>query len=336
MEEKKILILSTNSKSVDRNRMDAEIREINEALRMATHQNQFEIKTELSVRQKDISLAVLENKPHIVHFCGFGNSQGITFEDSNGNNVATSPEAIASLFKLFSNHVECVVLNAGYSQQQATAISQYIPFVIGMRREITDKIAITFVNGFYDALGAGTSYEKAFDIARNALQFINPAYSFIPALNKQSNICPAPPLTENKEKEECPKKNSLFISYSKNDKAFAQKLINDLTKHGHTVWDAEIEIKVGDLLVDKTREGIDFANFFIILISKFSIESEWVKHELNTAMIREIEEKRVVILPIILDQVTLPGFLKGKKYGDFIEKEKYQENFLFLLKSLNR
>jgi hypothetical protein len=47
------------------------------------------------------------------------------------------------------------VLNACCSATQAEAITQHIPYVVGMKRAIGDRVAIEFAIGFYDALLAG-------------------------------------------------------------------------------------------------------------------------------------------------------------------------------------
>jgi len=41
-----------------------------------------------------------------------------------------------------------------------------------------------------------------------------------------------------------------------------------------------------------------------------------VKREVDIAMNQEIARKRVKVLPIRLDNCTLPGFLLGKLYAD--------------------
>jgi hypothetical protein len=79
-------------------------------------------------------------------------------------------DALANLFKLFSTRVECVVLNACYSQVQAEAIAQHIDYVIGMSQVISDRAAIEFPVGFYMALGAGESIEFADELGCNAIQ----------------------------------------------------------------------------------------------------------------------------------------------------------------------
>ena len=128
--------------------------------------------------------------------------------------------------------------------------------------------------------------------------------------------------------------SSVFISYSHKDKSFVKMLANDLRYNGHTVWIDYAEVLVGDSLVEKIRDGIDSVDFVAAIISSISLSSQWVKKELDLASNREIDEKRVVVLPILLNDVKLPGFLKGKYYADFREEDNYQEGLDELLERL--
>lgn len=128
--------------------------------------------------------------------------------------------------------------------------------------------------------------------------------------------------------------SKIFLSHSHADKPFARKLAADLRAAGHAVWIDEAEINIGDSLIDKIREGLDAVDFVAAILSTASINSPWVTRELDIASNREIEEKRVVVLPLLLEKVPLPGFLKGKFYGDFSDPESYRERLNLLLRAL--
>ena len=138
---KTILILAANPKTTSRLRLDEEIREIDNGLQAAKKREHFRLVQKWAVRQRDFYQAILEYKPHIVHFCGHGaGDDGIVLEDEMGQQALLGTEALSRLFKLFAvKGVECVVLNACYSEEQAQAISQYIKYVIGMNKAIGDK-----------------------------------------------------------------------------------------------------------------------------------------------------------------------------------------------------
>lgn len=182
---RKILILAANPKTTPRLRLDEEFREIEEGLRRSKHRDQFEISSRIAVRLRDIRRVLLDYEPHIVHFAGHGEKDGLLVEDELGMAMLISSKALAGLFKLASNHVECVILSACYSAPQADAIGKHINYVIGMRGEIEDKVAIEFAAGFYDALGAGKSVEEAFEFGRMAIRLYNMPDQFVPILHKK-------------------------------------------------------------------------------------------------------------------------------------------------------
>ena len=167
---KKILILSANPKNTNQLRLDEEVREIKAALKLSKNREQFEIITESALRVSDLRRALLDNEPHIVHFSGHGlGSNYLALEDKLGQMQLASGESLAGLFELFENRVECVVLNACYSEVQAEAIYQHIGCVIGMNQAIGDVAAIEFATGFYDALAAGRSYRDSFNFGCGAI-----------------------------------------------------------------------------------------------------------------------------------------------------------------------
>jgi len=155
-------------------RLDKELREIRDKLRQARLDDRFELLWEPAVRPEDFVRALHEYQPHIVHFSGHGLEDGeILVEGPEGDEHPVTPHALASLFALVADRVQCVVLNACHSRKQAQAISRSIPYVIGMRREVDDSAAITFSIGFYQALGDGRPIEQAYAFGRVLVEMYN-------------------------------------------------------------------------------------------------------------------------------------------------------------------
>jgi hypothetical protein len=130
--------------------------------------------------------------------------------------------------------------------------------------------------------------------------------------------------------------SNVFLSHSHADKPFARRLANELKAAGHGVWIDEAEIDIGDSLIEKIRDGIDQVDYVAAILSRASIDSAWVTRELDIASNREIEEKRVVVLPLLVEDVELPGFLKGKFYGDFTDEAQFEEKLSLLLRKLGK
>ncbi|MDZ8083408.1 MAG: CHAT domain-containing protein [Nostoc sp. DcaGUA01] len=183
---KTILILASSPVNEARLRLDKEEREIDEGLRRSQKRDQFRLEKRGAIRADDMRRALLDTQPQIVHFCGHGaGDDGLVIEDEEGKSKLVSTEALASLFELFAEQVECVLLNACFSEVQANAIVQHINYVIGMSDSVGDTAAIKFATGFYDALGAGKSIEIAYKFGCNAIQLENIPEHLTPILKKK-------------------------------------------------------------------------------------------------------------------------------------------------------
>jgi hypothetical protein len=114
----------------------------------------------------------------------------------------------------------------------------------------------------------------------------------------------------------------VFLSHSHKDRRFTQSLAKSLQQRGIGVWLDEAEIRIGESLIEKLRSAIDKVDFVVAIISTASVESPWVRKELDIAMNQEIEGKKVKVLPVLKEDCDLPGFLKGKLYADFRKKHR--------------
>lgn len=117
---------------------------------------------------------------------------------------------------------------------------------------------------------------------------------------------------------------SVFLSHNSQDKPFVRRLANDLDAHGVKCWIDEAEIKVGDSLIEKIRQGLDSMSYVAVVLSPNSVNSAWVQKEVDVAMNQEILGRQVKVLPLLYRKCDLPGFLLGKKYADFTKDERYE------------
>ena len=165
LSRKTILVLASSPTNEARLRLDKELREIDEGLRRSQHREKFSLQPKFAVRPDDLRRALLDFNPQIVHFCGHGSGEnGLILENDAGLVQLVPTQALANLFKRFATRgLECVVLNACYSEVQASAIAEHIDYVVGMNSAIGDDAAIKFAVGFYDELGAGWSFEDAYN-----------------------------------------------------------------------------------------------------------------------------------------------------------------------------
>ena len=168
---KKILILEANPHQ-DLS-LNEEIRDLKYVIQQSPDREEFKIEVCLAVRSDDLQQRILafeaqepQDSPMIIHFCGHGTGeQGLVFRDQK-----ISTDALSNLLECFKNKVNCVVLNACYSEVQAKEMIKHVNYVIGMKQAIEDRAALAFSIGFYRALSYGKSIENAFKFGCNAIQ----------------------------------------------------------------------------------------------------------------------------------------------------------------------
>lgn len=126
----------------------------------------------------------------------------------------------------------------------------------------------------------------------------------------------------------------VFLSHSSIDKPFVEKLAKDILALDMEVWLDKWDMQVGDSLFDKIEEGLETSDYLLIVLSKHSVNSPWVRKELNAFLCDEIFSKRVKILPILIEDCNIPIFLREKLYADF--RTDYAEGFRMLREAITR
>jgi len=126
--------------------------------------------------------------------------------------------------------------------------------------------------------------------------------------------------------------NQVYISYSHKDEKFVNKLARDLTiQNFNPIYDRWI-LEAGNSILDNIAEYISSTPYFIVVVSHNSVNSNWVKRELSIALTIEINTEKIKVIPVKLDNCTLPAVLLNKLYVDF--SYWYYEGFHKLLLSI--
>jgi TIR domain/Pentapeptide repeats (8 copies) len=137
---------------------------------------------------------------------------------------------------------------------------------------------------------------------------------------------------------------SCFISYSSRDEAFVKRLYADLQSNDVRCWFAPEDLKIGDKLRPSIDESIYLYDKLLLVLSHHSVMSQWVEHEVETALEKERRENRTVLFPIRLDKTVMeieggwPALIRNtRNIGDFSRwkrHETYQRAFERLLRDL--
>ncbi|NYJ13042.1 hypothetical protein GGI64_004123 [Rhizobium leguminosarum] len=109
----------------------------------------------------------------------------------------------------------------------------------------------------------------------------------------------------------------IFISHSSKDREFADALGANLVMSKHHIWMDRWELNVGDSLLDRIQHVLAESTAIIVLLSKNSVESEWCRREINAGLIRELSERKSLLMPCVIEECLVPLFLQDKVYADF-------------------
>lgn len=126
---------------------------------------------------------------------------------------------------------------------------------------------------------------------------------------------------------------SIFISYSHKDKDFVDKLGLKLVEKRIKVFIDRWEMKLGDSITNKIQDAITDASFLMVILSKNSIASDWCKREITTGLMLELDKRRIVVLPILIEDCEIPLFLRDKFYADF--RTSFNNGLSTILESLS-
>jgi hypothetical protein len=100
-----------------------------------------------------------------------------------------------------------------------------------------------------------------------------------------------------KEAYEC---CSCTVSYSRKDREFAERLFTGLQKNGVRCWLAPMPAAGFEEILWQTGEAVKIQDTLVLILSEFSIGSEWVSDEIRRARKRELATGIQKLFPITL------------------------------------
>ena len=121
----------------------------------------------------------------------------------------------------------------------------------------------------------------------------------------------------------------VFISYSRRDLPFVERMVQDLEGAGVSVWYDLSGLEGGEKWVDKIQRALRECECVIVVLSPDSIQSEWVEREFLFA---SNLKKRIV--PLLYRECELPFNYLNLNYID-IQGGNYRQNFPNILEAID-
>ena len=126
--------------------------------------------------------------------------------------------------------------------------------------------------------------------------------------------------------------SEIFISYQNSDRDRVRGIVEGLESYGFSVW-WDRTIYAGQDFAQVIEEAIDAAKCMIVVWSKNSVRSEWVKAEADEGL------KRGMLVPIIIDdEAKIPLVFRRRQTVRLIDWDGSQEHSEFqqLLRSITK
>jgi rRNA processing protein Krr1/Pno1 len=103
-----------------------------------------------------------------------------------------------------------------------------------------------------------------------------------------------------------------YLSYSRQDSAFADVIDGDLRQAGNDVWRSTKSIDDGEDWAAAIAEAREAAGAFVVLLSTSAIASEWVRADIDHANRRDSP-----VLVVRIEECKVPSELAGSPLVDF-------------------
>ena len=122
--------------------------------------------------------------------------------------------------------------------------------------------------------------------------------------------------------------SQIFISYSRKDIEFVERLVSDLKSADLTVWYDLSGLDGGTQWGTEIQRAIKQSQHFLLVLSPNSLESKWVQREFLYA-----EKINLKVIPLLYLPCDLPMWLLDLQLID-LQGKNYQTNFDRVLKAL--
>jgi restriction endonuclease Mrr len=82
-----------------------------------------------------------------------------------------------------------------------------------------------------------------------------------------------------------------------------------LRREGVPVWFSEWELKPSDSIADKIEHALAASDALVVLLSPAAVESSWVNRELDAFLSRQLRDRAVSVIPVVLKDCQIPASL---------------------------
>jgi TIR domain/Restriction endonuclease len=108
----------------------------------------------------------------------------------------------------------------------------------------------------------------------------------------------------------------IFLSYAQSDRFKVDQIAAALRTAGGNIWFDAWELASGDTIIERVERAVQASDVFLVFLSPASIESRWVHMELGQLLTREMNDRAITVVPVLIETCEIPPPLAGRLYVD--------------------
>jgi hypothetical protein len=109
---------------------------------------------------------------------------------------------------------------------------------------------------------------------------------------------------------------SVFVSHASQDSRIASRVAMGLKAFDYDTWYDDWELLPGDSMIERIEAAISKSDVLLVLLSRSSVDSKWVRRELSAGLVRQLSGKGVMVIPVVVGDCEIPDLLANTKYVD--------------------
>jgi hypothetical protein len=124
----------------------------------------------------------------------------------------------------------------------------------------------------------------------------------------------------------------VFLSYSRHNTDIMHRLRDDLTRYRYSVWTDQGIHAGSEVWQREIEKAIRSADFFVLILTPESVNSEWVRREIGYA-----QNLRKIIIPLLAggDETITPFELTNYQFIDIRGRDGYENGLPRLVQAIN-
>jgi hypothetical protein len=172
-------------------RTEVEVRDVQQAVRAATHRDLIEIAYRPAATPEDLLDGLNDVRPHVVHLSSHAGAAAVVFDNAS----VDTPEGREVTFDLLAKALGAtgyppalLVLNGCDTLDGAEVLLESTPVIIAMASDITDLAASVFATRFYAAIASAQPVGPAVRQGSVALEFVGTGEGWKPSLLARDDV----------------------------------------------------------------------------------------------------------------------------------------------------